>query len=361
MLTDTHNRKHDYLRISLTDACNIRCTYCMPEHAVFAAREHLMRSDEIIELASCFVRLGVRKIRLTGGEPLVRPDLSAILRGLTLLRPAGLEELTMTTNGIRLHEVIDELENAGMRSVNVSLDTLMPERFREITRRDHFHRVLSNIHLLLDRSFRVKVNVVVMNGVNDDEVVDFVTMTRDYPLHVRFIEYMPFEGNRWTDRRLISSKELLERVSQFYSVEPLERNAHDTSRAFKVMGYSGMTSDIACTAVEATGMMYPAIAPLIGSVGTFITGSGTSSNVLFGNLQTDAAAAINANKAWLAAANAAGTCAGKMISPQSIAIAVGAISLTGKDNEILQAIMKVYVPYIILLGAIVYFGQVLVG
>ena len=129
----------------------------------------------------------------------------------------------------------------------------------------------------------------------------------------------------------------------------------------KVMGYSGMTSDIARTAVEATGMMYPAIAPLIGSVGTFITGSGTSSNVLFGNLQTDAAAAINANKAWLAAANAAGTCAGKMISPQSIAIAVGAISLTGKDNEILQAIMKVYVPYIILLGAIVYFGQVLVG
>lgn len=129
----------------------------------------------------------------------------------------------------------------------------------------------------------------------------------------------------------------------------------------KVMGYSGMTSDIARTAVEATGMMYPAIAPLIGSVGTFITGSGTSSNVLFGNLQTDAAAAINANKAWLAAANSAGTCAGKMISPQSIAIAVGAISLTGKDNEILQAIMKVYVPYIILLGAIVYFGQVLVG
>ena len=127
------------------------------------------------------------------------------------------------------------------------------------------------------------------------------------------------------------------------------------------MGYSGMTSDIARTAVEATGMMYPAIAPLIGSVGTFITGSGTSSNVLFGNLQTDAAAAINANKAWLAAANSAGTCAGKMISPQSIAIAVGAISLTGKDNEILQAIMKVYVPYIILLGAIVYFGQVLVG
>lgn len=282
MLTDTHNRKHDYLRISLTDACNIRCTYCMPEHAVFAAREHLMRSDEIIELASCFVRLGVRKIRLTGGEPLVRPDLSAILRGLTLLRPAGLEELTMTTNGIRLHEVIDELENAGMRSVNVSLDTLMPERFREITRRDHFHRVLSNIHLLLDRSFRVKVNVVVMNGVNDDEVVDFVTMTRDYPLHVRFIEYMPFEGNRWTDRRLISSKELLERVSQFYSVEPLERNAHDTSRAFKVMGFSGTFAFISTMST-----------PFCGDCNRLrLTADGKMKNCLFSKGETDLLSAL---------------------------------------------------------------------
>lgn len=282
MLTDTHNRKHDYLRISLTDACNIRCTYCMPEHAVFAAREHLMRSDEIIELASCFVRLGVRKIRLTGGEPLVRPDLSAILRGLTLLRPAGLEELTMTTNGIRLHEVVDELENAGMRSVNVSLDTLMPERFREITRRDHFHRVLSNIHLLLDRSFRVKVNVVVMNGVNDDEVVDFVTMTRDYPLHVRFIEYMPFEGNRWTDRRLISSRELLERVSQFYTVEPLERNAHDTSRAFKVMGYSGTFAFISTMST-----------PFCGDCNRLrLTADGKMKNCLFSKGETDLLSAL---------------------------------------------------------------------
>ena len=127
------------------------------------------------------------------------------------------------------------------------------------------------------------------------------------------------------------------------------------------MGYSGMTSDIAATAVAATGTMYPIIAPLIGSVGTFITGSGTSSNVLFGNLQTDAAGAINANKAWLAAANSTGTCAGKMISPQSIAIAVGAISLVGKDSEILKSIIIVYVPYIIALGCIVYFGQFLVG
>lgn len=129
----------------------------------------------------------------------------------------------------------------------------------------------------------------------------------------------------------------------------------------KVMGYSGMTTDIANTAVAFTGDYYPLIAPLIGSIGTFITGSGTSSNVLFGNLQTDAAAAIGANSAWLAASNSAGTCVGKMISPQSIAIAVGAISLTGKDSEILKSILKVYVPYIIILGAIVYWGQFFIG
>ena len=129
----------------------------------------------------------------------------------------------------------------------------------------------------------------------------------------------------------------------------------------KVMGYSGMTLEIANTAVAVTGTMYPAIAPLIGSVGTFITGSGTSSNVLFGNLQTNAAEAISANKTWLAASNSAGTCIGKMISPQSIAIAVGAIALTGKDSEILKSIIMVYVPYIIILGCIVYFGQAFVG
>ena len=129
----------------------------------------------------------------------------------------------------------------------------------------------------------------------------------------------------------------------------------------KVMGYSGMTSDIASTAVDVTGNFYPFIAPIIGSIGTFITGSGTSSNVLFGNLQTDAAKAIGANAAWLAAANSAGTCVGKMISPQSIAIAVGAISLVGKDSEILKSIIKVYVPYAIILGCIVYFGQLFIS
>jgi cyclic pyranopterin phosphate synthase len=282
MLTDRFERKHDYLRISLTDACNIRCTYCMPEHAVFTAKENLMRTDELLALANAFVGLGVRKVRLTGGEPLVRPDFPQILRGLNALRPAGLEELTMTTNGIRLHEVVGELEAAGLRSVNVSLDTLMPDRFRDITRRDHFHRVLSNIHLLLDRHFRVKVNMVVMKGVNDDEVLDFVGWTRDYPLHVRFIEYMPFEGNRWTDRRLVSNQELLEQVNAFYSIEPLERKAHDTARGFRVLGHSGTFAFISTMS-----------APFCGDCNRLrLTADGRMKNCLFSKGETDLLSAL---------------------------------------------------------------------
>lgn len=239
MLTDRFGRTHDYLRISLTDACNLRCTYCMPEHPVFSPREKHMRADEIQALAGSFVRMGVRKIRLTGGEPLIRSDADRILSDLGALRRQGLEELTLTTNGIFLHEHIDRLQASGVGSVNVSLDSLLPERFSEITKRDQFHRVISNIHLLMDRSIQVKVNVVVMKGVNDDEVTDFVAWTRDYPLHVRFIEFMPFSGNRWQDRRLIRSKELYDRLIGQFDVIPLERKKHDTSRAFRVTGFTG--------------------------------------------------------------------------------------------------------------------------
>lgn len=211
----------------------------MPEHPVFSPREKHLRADEIHTLAALFVRMGVRKIRLTGGEPLLRSDADRILSGLGALRKDGLSELTLTTNGTFLHEHIDLLQEVGVRSVNVSLDTLLPERFASITKRDQFHRVLSNIHLLLDQSFQVKVNVVVMKGVNDDEVTDFVSWTRDYPLHVRFIEFMPFSGNRWQDRRLIRSDELRERLTAQFELVPLQRKKHDTSKAYQVVGFSG--------------------------------------------------------------------------------------------------------------------------
>ncbi|MBL0064410.1 MAG: GTP 3',8-cyclase MoaA [Bacteroidetes bacterium] len=239
MLTDRHNRIHDYLRISLTDVCNLRCTYCMPDHPVFSAKEKLMNAKEIISIAETFVKLGVRKIRLTGGEPLVRGDFKEIILELAGLRQHGLEDITMTTNGIFVHEYIDEFKAAGIRSLNVSLDTMMPDRFAKITKREHFHRVMSNIHLLMDSNFHVKVNMVVMNGVNDDEVFDFINWTRDYPVHVRFIEFMPFRDNHWQNQKLLTSKELLSRAESNFEVVPLENKKHDTSKKFKVLGYEG--------------------------------------------------------------------------------------------------------------------------
>lgn len=239
MLVDRFGRIHDYLRISLTDACNLRCTYCMPEHPVFTAHSSLMQAQEVVAIAGLFVQMGITKIRLTGGEPLVRKDIRLILEGIAALRGTGLETLTLTTNGILLHENIDALSGAGVRAVNISMDTLMPERFISIAKRDHFHRVMSNIHLLLENQYKVKVNVVVMRGVNDDEVIEFIRWTRDYPVHVRFIEFMPFNGNKWHDKRLISSAELLKRAEDHFEVAPLQAEKNDTARAYHVLGHAG--------------------------------------------------------------------------------------------------------------------------
>jgi cyclic pyranopterin phosphate synthase len=211
----------------------------MPEHPVFAPRERHLRADEIAAVTRTFVRLGVRKIRLTGGEPLLRSDVARIIRDIAALRTSGLEELTLTTNGLLVHDFLDVFKESGIRSINVSLDTLLPERFTAIAKRDRFHRTMSNIHLLLEHGFNVKINMVVMRGVNDDEVTDFVAWTRDYPVHVRFIEFMPFAGNRWDDARLIRSAELSERLRGQYEFEPLDRKKHDTSCAFKVAGSAG--------------------------------------------------------------------------------------------------------------------------
>ena len=171
MLVDQHNRTHDYLRISLTDNCNLRCFYCMPEEDyVFTPAKQLMQAAEIEELAKIFVSLGVKKIRLTGGEPLVRKDATAILQALAKLPVA----LTLTTNGTRLHKFVQVLEDAGVRSINISLDTLLADKFLFITRQNHFNTVKQNIALLLNRGFHVKINVVVMKGLNEDELTDFV-------------------------------------------------------------------------------------------------------------------------------------------------------------------------------------------
>lgn len=241
MLIDQYNRVHNYLRISLTDNCNLRCFYCMPEEDYeFTKQSHLMQADEIESLAKTFVQLGVNKIRLTGGEPLVRKDAADIIRRLGKL-PV---KLTLTTNGTRLHEYIDILEEAGVRSLNVSLDTLQAETFQHLTRRDQFQKVYDNIQLLIRSNFHVKVNVVVMKGLNDGEINDFIAWTNHTPVHVRFIEFMPFSGNRWTSNQVFTWQQILQVVEQQYSFLPLKNEAHDTAKGYIVPGHAGTFSVI---------------------------------------------------------------------------------------------------------------------
>ncbi|NIJ55711.1 GTP 3',8-cyclase MoaA [Dyadobacter arcticus] len=236
-IVDTFGRKHTYLRISLTDKCNLRCTYCMPkEDMQFMPSKWLMQADEIQALAEIFVDMGVDKIRLTGGEPLIRKDVGQIIEELGQLQSS----LTLTTNAVFVDQFIGTLKNSGVRSLNVSLDTLQEERFYAITKRDHFSKTLSNIRLLLAEGFIVKINMVVMRGVNDDEVNDFVGLTlREPNLHVRFIEFMPFKGNQWDMSKIISYADLLTSVKSEYDFVQLAGDSHDTAHTFQVNGGAG--------------------------------------------------------------------------------------------------------------------------
>ena len=236
MIKDSFGRVHDYLRISLTDNCNFRCFYCMPEEEYdFTPASRLMQTDEIVALAKIFVAQGVKKIRLTGGEPLVRKDAAAIILALGKL-PV---ELVMTTNGTRIAEMLPVLKEAGIKTVNISLDTLQPDKFMLITRRDVFHQVRSNIELLLQEKFIVKVNVVVMKGLNDGEIRDFIEWTRHNPIQVRFIEFMPFSGNKWTSNKMFSYQEILDEIGKEFSVLPVKGAPHDTAKGFMVPGHEG--------------------------------------------------------------------------------------------------------------------------
>ena len=236
MIADNYNRIHNYLRISLTDNCNLRCFYCMPEDEYeFAPASKLMQKDEMVALAKTFVSLGVNKIRLTGGEPLVRKDAKEIIQSLSKL-PVN---LTLTTNGKRIHEFIDVLEQSKIHSLNISLDTLQSDKFQLITRRNQFEKVYDNIQLLLKKKFHVKVNMVVMKGVNDSEINDFVEWTKYVPVHVRFIEFMPFTGNRWTSNKVVTMQQILKVIDEKYEVVKLVDQKHDTAKGYTVPGHQG--------------------------------------------------------------------------------------------------------------------------
>lgn len=251
----------------------------MPEEDyAFMPAQQLMQKDEIVSLAKLFIANGVNKIRLTGGEPLVRKDAAAIIRALGNL---GVE-LTITTNATRVHHFIDDFVTAGIRSVNISLDTLQSEKFQLITHRDQFFTVKNNIQLLLDSNFKVKVNVVVVKGLNEQEIPDFIEWTRTLPIHVRFIEFMPFDGNRWKSNKLVTWKEILAIITSKYEIEAQENLPNDTSKNYRIKNHLGSFAVISTMS-----------APFCAGCNRIrLTADGKIKNCLFSQEETDLLAAL---------------------------------------------------------------------
>lgn len=240
LLVDSFGRRHTYLRISVTERCNLRCLYCMPAEGVkLTKNDGILKTEEIIKIADLFVKEGVRKIRLTGGEPTVRKDIIDIIAGLKQL--PGLKHVAITTNGLTLTRQLPSLQRAGLDAVNISLDTLRESRFEQFTRRKGWPRVMAAIDIAIQLGYNpVKVNCVVMKGFNEDELIDFVDLTKNRPIDVRFIEYMPFQGNKWNEDKMISFDAMKTAIRDVYpDLERLRNEYNDTSKAYHVPGFIG--------------------------------------------------------------------------------------------------------------------------
>jgi len=239
ILTDDFGRKHNYLRISLLEKCNLRCTYCMPADGIaLSPKASLMTADEIFDLAQIFVENGVDKIRLTGGEPLLRKDFPEIVSKLSTLNTS----LSITTNGILIDRHIDVLKQANIKKINLSLDTLVASKFNSITLRNQFDKVIDNMHLLLNNDFQVKVNVVLIKGFNDNEIVDFIKMTQFLRISIRFIEFMPFAGNEWDRSKMVSQNEVLSKIEESFTldkIQKLEDEKNFTARTYRIKDFQG--------------------------------------------------------------------------------------------------------------------------
>lgn len=240
ILVDSFKREHTYLRISITERCNLRCTYCMPAEGIpLSPKSHIMTYDEIYTIAKKFVDLGVTKIRITGGEPLVRKDVQIVLKKLASL-PV---ELSITTNGILIDKYIDVFKECNIRKINISIDSLDTDKFNRITRRRDFDRIFKNIQAFTnDDFFKVKLNCVLMKGVNDNEIHNFIKLTQYTNINVRFIEFMPFDGNKWNLEQLVSLETIVNDAHQHFSSEnvlKIDDEKNDTSKNYRIKGYKG--------------------------------------------------------------------------------------------------------------------------
>ncbi len=253
-LIDKTNRVINYLRLSITDRCNLRCTYCMPEEGInFLPHSEILTYEEMLHLVRFSVEAGIRKVRLTGGEPLVRKGFIPFLE--SLCRIEALKEITLTTNGVLLKELAADIKACGIFRINISLDSLKAERFFQITGRDYFDRVWEGIQEAERLEFDpIKINVVVMKGINDEEILDFARLTLEKPYHIRFIEFMPVGANNgWSPKKFISMEEIREQIGTLGVLRPVKSNSLDgpaqryvLERAKGEIGFIGALSNHFC-------------------------------------------------------------------------------------------------------------------
>lgn len=236
-LKDHLGRTIDYLRISITDRCNLRCRYCMPAEGV-ENKDHqeILRYEDILKIVKTGIKLGIKKVRITGGEPLVRLGVEDFISNLKKL---DLEDISMTSNAVLLSKKAKKLKESGLDRINISLDTLDPAKFKKITRRDNLAEVLNGIRAALEAKLDpVKLNVVVMKGINDDELFDFVEMSRKQKLSIRFIEYMPLGGEAEAEK-FISSSEIKDLIQKKYELLPAVSKGNGPATYFKIEGAEG--------------------------------------------------------------------------------------------------------------------------
>ncbi|MBX2940828.1 MAG: GTP 3',8-cyclase MoaA [Cyclobacteriaceae bacterium] len=246
MLFDNHGRQINYVRIAVTDRCNLRCFYCMPEEGIqYMPKKNLLSFEEIVRLVTLLAKMGISKVRFTGGEPFVRKDFMRLVKTVSTIN--GITGIHITTNGVLAAPYINELKQAGVKSVNLSLDTLDKERFKNITRRDEFDAVMETLNLLLAENIEVKLNTVVVEGKNIEDILPLVAFTQNNPVSIRFIEEMPFNGDgsrhpilNWTHHKIIDHIK-----STYPLLSKLKDEANSTSYNYSIPGHRGNVGVIA--------------------------------------------------------------------------------------------------------------------
>jgi cyclic pyranopterin phosphate synthase len=239
-LIDPCNRHLNYLRVSITDRCNLACAYCLPKESVpRLAHDTILRYEEILRIVQVAVRLGISKVRVTGGEPLVRKGVYEFLSSLSAV--PGLRDISLTTNGVLLKDAIERIREAGISRLNISLDTLRPDRYRSITGMDFFGRVWDGILAAESLGFHpIKLNAVALQGVNDDELIDLARLSFEHAFHVRFIEFMPIGRSQFAGKPTLLVPEIMQRIAALGALVPVPRSDHDgPARRYRIEGARG--------------------------------------------------------------------------------------------------------------------------